>query len=340
MIRAMSPHLETSVTSISWIPSEAVRGLTRIPFDAGIAHYDEPPPEVIGDLGALRDADRFRFANRLAAWIEVDPGGQITGHGYSGGGMIGSTTMRVGKAAMTFTAVALPDRRSPAVVGDGWVRFEQTCGGRTGVPAPRRVKHPPFVQVSAPLAWTTLRLTIHTDGRAERELVGASPFPRHWVYDAEGRLMAKSGLTDFKDWYARAFGRHTPWGGEESPALVTEVETALERELSTHIMRGGAKPSIRTLKKGQTLVEAGDPGTELFLLLDGVLAVEVGGEAVANVGPGAVLGERALLEAGTRTATLRALTACRVAAVDGDHVAPEFLREIAGGHRREEADRP
>jgi CRP-like cAMP-binding protein len=101
-------------------------------------------------------------------------------------------------------------------------------------------------------------------------------------------------------------------------------------------MRGGAKPSIRKLKQGQALVEAGEPGTELFLLLNGVLAVEAGGEAVANVGPGAVLGERALLEAGTRTATLRALTACKVAAVNGDQVDPEFLHALAAGHRREE----
>ena len=331
----MSPHINASVTSISWIPSEAVAGLTRVPFDTGIAHYDEPPPDAIDDLEALRDADRFRFANRLAAWIEVDEAGTVTGHGYAGGGMIGSTTMRLGPARMTFAAVSLPDLQQPPVVGDGWVRFEQTCGGRTGVPAPRRVKHPPFVQVSAPLAWTTLRLTIHADGSAERELAGASPFPRHWVYDSDGRLMAKSGTTDFRDWYARAFGRHSPWGGEDSPALVTEVETALERELSGHIMRGGAKPSIRKLKHGQTLVEAGDPGTELFLLLDGVLAVEVEGEAIANVGPGAVLGERALLEAGTRTATLRALSACKVAAVNGDQVDPEFLHALAAGHRRE-----
>ncbi|MGA8016340.1 MAG: cyclic nucleotide-binding domain-containing protein [Candidatus Dormiibacterota bacterium] len=333
----MNARIEASATSISWIPSEAVAGLTRLPFDAGIAHYDQPPPDVIDDLESLRDADRFRFANRLSAWIEADGSGVIIGHGYSGGGMIGSTTMRLGPASMTFAAVSLPDRQQPAAVGDGWVRFEQTCGGRTGVPAPRRVKYPPFVKVSAPLAWTTLRLTIHADGSAEREVVGASPFPRHWVYDSEGRLVAKSGLTDFRDWYARAFGRHSPWGGEDSPALVTEVETALERELSGHIMRGGAKPSIRKLKKDQTLVEAGDPGTELFLLLDGVLAVEVGGAAIANVGPGAVLGERALLEAGTRTATLRALTSCKVATVDGDQVAPGFLHELAAGHRREES---
>jgi hypothetical protein len=40
------------------------------------------------------------------------------------------------------------------------------------------------------------------------------------------------------------------------------------------------------------LVRQGDPGDELFLLLDGVLIVDVDGEPVAELGPGAVLGGR------------------------------------------------
>jgi hypothetical protein len=35
---------EGLVTSLSWIPSEAVAGGTRLAFDAGFTHYDEPPP--------------------------------------------------------------------------------------------------------------------------------------------------------------------------------------------------------------------------------------------------------------------------------------------------------
>ena len=63
-------RVESSVTSISWIPSEAIAGMTKMPFEIGMAHYDPPPPDVIEDLEALRLADRFRFANRLSAWIE------------------------------------------------------------------------------------------------------------------------------------------------------------------------------------------------------------------------------------------------------------------------------
>ena len=60
-------------------------------------------------------------------------------------------------------------------------------------------------------------------------------------------------------------------------------------------------------------------------------AVDVDGERVAQVGPGAILGEMALLEGGRRTATLRAVTRCRVAAVPGDRVDRTALAELARG---------
>src|SRR5215471_5352808 len=84
---------ESSVTSLSWIPSEAVTGPQRRAFERGFTHYDDPPPAQIDDLEALRAADRFRFANDLRAWINVDDAGQIIGSGYSGGGLIGDTTI-------------------------------------------------------------------------------------------------------------------------------------------------------------------------------------------------------------------------------------------------------
>ncbi len=118
---------------------------------------------------------------------------------------------------------------------------------------------------------------------------------------------------------------------------MTAVETALERELSTQIMRSGSKPALRTLKAGAALTEQGAEGDELFLLLDGVLAVEVDGQAVAEVGPGAVVGERAALAGGRRTSTLRALTPVRVAVARGDQLSAEARSELDRGHRREEA---
>jgi Cyclic nucleotide-binding domain len=326
----------SSVTSVSWIPSEAVEGLSKPIFELGVTHYDDPPPDQIDDLAAWRSSDRFRFANHLAAWIEVVDGAIVDG-GYAedSGGSMGATTVRLGPGDATFAAVGLDDIRQPPEAVDGGMRFVQTVGGRTAVPAPRHVKRPPFVRLQAPVVWTTLALTLRVDGTASFEVAGASPFPRHWVYDADGALAAKVGVADFRGWYHGEQGHHTPWGDEDTPALVTAVETALERELSTQIMRSGAKPKTLTLKAGAALTTQGAEGDELFLLLDGVLAVEVDDQVVAEVGPGAVVGERAVLEGGLRTSTLRALTPVRVAAASADQIEPEVLAGLASGHRRE-----
>jgi len=330
-------RIESSVTTVSWIPSEAVTGpVNSTVFDSGVTHYDEPLPDTLGDLDEWKKEDRYRFANRLSAAIEVGEDGTITAATYTGGLYLNSTTVRVGKKAAVFQPISLPTlQEDPVIEGDS-ATFVQTVGGRTGLPSPRRVNHPPFVQFLAPVVWTTLKLTIRADGSSEHELVGASKFPRHWVYDADGALTAKVGLADFAEWFRHAFGKHTPWGDQDSPALVTAVESALERELATTIMRGGEKPEIREIDEGALLTEQGQAGNEVFLLLDGVVDVDVDGEVLAEFGPGAILGERAVLEGGLRTSTVKARTRCRVAVARGDQVDEIALAELSEGHRKEE----
>jgi len=329
-------RFESSVISISWIPSEAIEGLSKVPFELGVTHYDQIPPDRIEDLEELRRTDRFREANELRAFIEVEDG-RVVGYGHLGQGHIGATTVRVGPSAIRFPAVHLPDIRPEPDVTPTSVRFVQTVGGRMGLPTPRPVRHKPFVQFWPSIAWTTLALTLHVDGSSTHELIGASPFPRHWIYDQDGRLVEKSGVVDFNTWFNDSFGDRTPWGTSDSPAVVATVESALERQLSTTIMRGGAKPNIRTLAAGQALLEQGAPGTEVYVILDGIFVVEVNGEPVAEIGPGAIVGERAALEGGTRTATLRATTAARVAEVPSEGLDPAALGTLAATHRREEA---
>jgi hypothetical protein len=328
-------RIESSVTAISWIPSEAVEGLPKLPFTMGFAHYDDPPPDVIQDLDALRDADAFREANELSAFVEVDDDGQITDYGHLGRGHIGVTRLKLGPREVSVAAVALPTIQGSPEVGDGWVRFTQTAGGRTGMPAPRRVRGKPFFRINSAIAWTTLELTIKADGTSQHELAGASPFPRHWVYDTDGKLAQKSGVIDFDEWYRESHGENTPWGEEDSAAFVTACESALERELSSSIMRSGAASKPRRLEVDATLTEQGEEGNELYLLLDGVLAVEVDGKTVAEIGPGAILGERAVVEGGKRTATLRAVTPAKVVSVAADEVDPSALEELAGTRREE-----
>jgi hypothetical protein len=328
-------RVEASVTTLSWIPSEAISGSTRLPFDLGVTHYDDPPPDAIDDLDALHEAGSFRFANELRAWVDIEDG-RIVRAGQEGRGLLSPTYVKLGRMRIPFQPTPFPDIRPAPDWGAQEARFVQTAGGRPGVPAPRRVSHPPFVQVKGPTVWTTVSIVIRSDGTSDVELSGASPFPRHWVYGRDQTLVAKAGLIDFKDWYAHAFGRHSPWGDEDSPAMTATVETALERELSTRLMRGGRKPRIKRLSAGDDLVRQGDAGAEMFLLLDGVLRVVVDGAEVAELGPGAVLGERAVLEGGTRTATLTALTACKVAVANAEEIEPAALDALSETHHRED----
>jgi hypothetical protein len=328
-------RVECTATSLSWIPSEAVTGLTKGAFAMGLAHYDEPPPGTLTDLEELRLADRFRFANRLRVWAEFADG-RLTGYGQDGGSMMGSTTVRLASLGATFAGVGMPDLRPEPEIGDGWVRFAQTCGGRTALPAPRPIRRPPYVRLQSPLVWTTLAITLFADGRSEVTLAGASPFPRHWVYGPAGELSLKAGVTDFASWMGQLSHRHTPWGDEDSPVLVTAAETALERELSSRLMKHGTKPTIRRLAAGTVLAEQGRVGDSLYLLLDGVLSVAVDGEPLGELGPGAVLGERAVLEGGMRTATLTAVTPVRVAEAGSEAIDLDALAELSRGHRREE----
>ena len=319
-------RIESSVTAVSWVPAGSVEGGQRLAFHVGAAQYADPPPHHLDDLPSLLDGGRVRLANQLRGFVEVSDG-RIVASGQSGQGHVGSAREAADAAQVGFAAIPLPDLRPDPEAGDGWVRFGQTAGGLLSVGMPYRTGPARSPRLAAPAAWTTLALTIHADGTSSQALAGASPFPRHWVYDHDGRLIATSGVVDFTSWQADAWDPFTPWGGRDAAVRATAVETALERELS-RIMLGSAPHWLR-LRKGATLVAQGDPGDELYLLFDGLLAVEIDGVTVTELGPGAVVGEVALLDGGRRTATLRAVTPCRVAAVPGHRIDRDALAELA-----------
>ena len=319
-------RIESSVTAVSWVPAGSVEGGQRLAFHVGAAQYDDPPPDHLDDLPSLLDGGRVRLANQLRGFVEVSDG-RIVASGQSGQGYVGSAREAADAAQVGFAAVPLPDLHPDPEATDGWVRFGQTAGGLLSVGMPYRTGPAGSPRLAAPAAWTTLALTIHADGTSSQALAGASPFPRHWVYDHDGRLIATSGVVDFTGWQADAWDPFTPWGGRDAPVRATAVETALERELS-RVMLDSA-PHWTRLRKGATLVSQGDPGHELYLLFDGLLAVEIDGVTVTELGPGAVVGEVALLDGGRRTATLRAVTPCRVAAVPGHRIDRDALAELA-----------
>src|SRR2546421_3440132 len=145
-------RFESSVTSLSWIPSEAIPGLMKLPFEAGPFHYDDPPQDSLGagQLPHLAASGAIRFANQLSAFIEVE-GGRIVDQGHLGRGWMGRTRLDFGPGSVTFPAIAFPDLRPDAELRTGEVRFVQTAGGRAAVPLPRRVARLPFVHVAPTL---------------------------------------------------------------------------------------------------------------------------------------------------------------------------------------------
>jgi hypothetical protein len=313
-------RLEGSATAITWLPFAALDRIPVVPLELAVAHYDEPPPRFVPDLDQLRRLDAFREANELRAWIEV-VGGEIVDYGRSGRSLLGDGP-ELEAQQVSFAAIEFPVIQPEPEVGDGWVRFTQTVGGRIGLPAPRRVVGRPYFHVGAVSAWTTLELLLHVGGRTEARLVAASPFPRHSIY-SNGRLTAVFGADELE------LGDGTPWGDERTPAFAAAVESELERRLAASILRDGVKLLRRRVARGEILVEQGRPGHNLFVVLDGVFDVEIDGEVVAQVGSGAILGERAVLGDGQRTATLRAVRSSRVAVIGREQIGREELVEIS-----------
>jgi hypothetical protein len=314
-------RIEKSVTAITWLPFGMLDALPKLPLGIAAAHYDEPPPQVLGDLDELREADRFREANELRAWIEVEDG-RIVDYGHEGRSVLGGRGLDLGADQIAFPAVALPVIRPDPDVGDRWVRFQQTVGGRIGLPVPRPLRGKPYVHIGSATAWTTLELVIHADGSSEQRLVSASPFPRHSVFGPDRTLLDEHGLESYDGWYRETTLDASPWSGGE-----------LEAELDQVVLHAGAKLRRRRLARGETLVEQGEQGCDMFLLVEGVLSVEVDGETVAEVGAGALLGELAILGDGRRTATLRAVGPARVAVLKWSDIAGSRLAALSAEAR-------
>lgn len=326
-------RVSVSFTSISWIPSEAIAGFMRLPMDVGLGHYDPPPPDRIDDLATFVAQERCRFANHLSAWADIGDG-RVTASGTSGGGLVACTRVGAGSASISVPAVGFPELRSSEHDSDRSVTFVQTAGGRTGAPFPRRAGPSRRFRLRSPTAWTTLAVTINGDGSTQSHARGASDFPRHWFYDNEGVLTAKSPTIDFAKWTEKMHESDTPWGHADHEIHVTACESALERMLSAIIMSAGKKPRIRVFEPGEVIMTQGEPAHTLELVLDGLVEIEVDGHVLAESGPGSVLGERACLDCSNRTATVRAVTRVKTAQADPDSLGDIDLIPLRDQHDR------
>lgn len=110
-------------------------------------------------------------------------------------------------------------------------------------------------------------------------------------------------------------------------ALDPDEREALERDLETivggsHLFKSlddeGRRELIRTgyvlgFAEGELLMEQGEPGDAMYLLMTGTVRVETSGGGAETVelavlGRGACIGEVSVLSGGPRTATVRALS--------------------------------
>ena len=81
----------------------------------------------------------------------------------------------------------------------------------------------------------------------------------------------------------------------------------------------------RRYDAGEILMHEGEPGEHFFVLVTGECSVRKGEAEIAVVGPGAPLGDMGLVNRGSRTATVVALTACS-ALIVGRQAFFQFLR--------------
>ena len=102
-------RIESSVTSLSWIPSEAVTGLNKVMFGSGFTHYDDPPPDVIHDLEALAGRRPVPVRQPPCRHGSTSTTERIVDAGYDGGCVMGATTVAVGGKQASFAAVAFDD---------------------------------------------------------------------------------------------------------------------------------------------------------------------------------------------------------------------------------------
>lgn len=92
--------------------------------------------------------------------------------------------------------------------------------------------------------------------------------------------------------------------------------------------------NVISVPPGVILFAEGDPGTQMYVLMEGEADISVGGEVVEQAVPPAFLGELALIDQPVRSATVTSRTSCKLVAVDKRQFdllvqeQPEFAREV------------
>jgi CRP-like cAMP-binding protein len=120
----------------------------------------------------------------------------------------------------------------------------------------------------------------------------------------------------------------------------TKVDPALLRDIvlfrgfsDDELARVAALADRASADAGDVLLEQGRVGTECFVVLEGRAEVYAGDDHLATVGPGAPIGEMALIEHTPRTATVVASTPMDLVSFDVKHFR-SLLEEMPSARQR------
>ena len=72
----------------------------------------------------------------------------------------------------------------------------------------------------------------------------------------------------------------------------------------------------RTYQPGEEVFSEGSPGTSMYVVIDGNIEIRVGGKSMEVAGRGSIIGEMALIDSCTRSATVVAQDYCVLAQVN------------------------
>ena len=61
-----------TIATVSWIPSESITGPLRAGYDAGVVHFDAPPPDAPPRPEDLEDAGEIDVIEDLEAVDQVE----------------------------------------------------------------------------------------------------------------------------------------------------------------------------------------------------------------------------------------------------------------------------
>jgi voltage-gated potassium channel len=95
--------------------------------------------------------------------------------------------------------------------------------------------------------------------------------------------------------------------------------------------------AAREAAAGDELCVEGEPGDDFFVVVDGTAEAQVGGDTMAELGPGSFFGEMALIDGGDRLATVTAKSPMQLLVLSRNdfntmlssampHVAPKLMQ--------------